>query len=132
MYASRQDLTDRYGEAEIAQRESALPAGAVDRALADADAEIDSYLAGRYVVPLAVVPSNILRIAAAIARARLMGDAVSETARRDYEDARAWLRDVQAGRALIEGAAVQTAAATPAGTVSLTNGRDKAFAGGMQ
>ena len=132
MYATRQDLIDRYGEAEIAQRESALPPGATDRALADADAEIDSYLAGRYVVPLAAPPGNVVRVACTIARARLLGDAVSEQARKDSEDARAWLRDVQAGRALVAGASPQTAPATSVATVNLTNGRDKAFAGGIQ
>lgn len=129
-YATRQDLTDRYGEDEIAQRESVLPAGAVDRALADADAEIDSYLGGRYTVPLATVPGNVTRLAAAIARYVLLGDAAGELARKAYEDARAWLRDVQAGRAQVEGASALSGA-EPAATVDYVVGRDKAFGGGI-
>ncbi len=130
-YATRSELEDRYGADEIQQRESMLPVGAVDRALADADAEVDSYLTGRYSLPLSPVPGNIARLAAAIARYRLLGDAVTEIARKDYEDARAWLREVAAGRVQIDGV-TPVAAASPAGTVDYVIGRDKAFTGGIQ
>lgn len=129
-YATRQNLIDRYGLDEIEQRESALPAGAVDGALADAAAEIDSYCARRYAVPLSPAPSNIVRIACSIARYNLLGEAATERARADYEDARAFLRDVQAGKALLDGAAALPSAA-PAATVEIVVGRDKAFGGGM-
>lgn len=130
-YATRQDLADRYGEDEVAQRESALPAGATDRALADADAEIDSYLVGRYAVPVSPVPPRLVMIAAAIARYLLLGDAATEIARKAYEDARAWLREAQAGRAQVDGATALSGAA-PSATVEVSNGRDKAFTGGIQ
>ena len=51
-YASRADLEDRYGADEVAQRESMLPDGAVDRILLAVDAQVDAYLAARYAVPL--------------------------------------------------------------------------------
>lgn len=130
-YATRTELEERYGTDELAQRESVLPAGAVDRALADADVEVDSYLTGRYTVPLSPVPGNVTRLAAAIARYRLLGDAATELARKEYEDARAWLRDVAAGRVQIEGA-TPLAAAAPSATVDYVVGRDKAFSGGIQ
>lgn len=130
-YTTRALMEDRYGADEISQRESMLPAGSVDRALADADAEIDSYLTGRYALPLSPVPANIGRVAASIARYRLLGDAVTEVARKHYEDARAWLKDIAAGRAQIEGA-TPTPAASPAATVDYVVGRDKAFSGGIQ
>lgn len=130
-YATRTELVARYGADEIEQRESALPPGAVDRALADADTEIDSFLATRYTVPLSPVPDNVARIAAVMARYQLLGDAVTELARKSYEDARAWLRDVAAGRAQINGATPLTAAA-PSATVDYVVGRDKAFTGGIQ
>lgn len=129
-YATRQDLADRYGEDEVAQRESVLPAGAVDRALGDADAEIDGYLAGRYSVPVSPVPARLTAIAAQIARYGLLGDAATEVARKGYEDARAWLRDVQSGRALVDGATALSGA-EPSGTVDYVVGRDKAFPGGI-
>lgn len=130
-YATRTDLEERYGADELTQRESVLPAGAVDRALADADVEIDSYLATRYSVPLSPVPDNVSRIAAAVARYRILGDAVTELARKEYEDARAWLKEVAAGRAQINGA-TPLANASPAAVVDYVVGRDKAFTGGIQ
>lgn len=129
-YATRTELEDRYGVEELTQRESMLPSGAVARALADADVEIDSYCTGRYSLPLSPVPGNVARIAATIARYRLLGDAATELARKEYEDARSWLRDVAAGRVQIEGA-TPLAAAAPSGTVDYVNGRDKAFPGGL-
>ncbi|MBL8396175.1 MAG: DUF1320 domain-containing protein [Candidatus Accumulibacter sp.] len=115
-YAAITDFEQRHGGDEVVQRESMLGAGAVDRALADAEAEINSYVSGRYVVPLSPVPITITRLACAIARYHVLGDAATETARRAYEDARAFLRDVQAGRAQLDGAN-QVSAATGAATV---------------
>lgn len=129
-YATRTDLEERYGALEIEQRESMLPAGAVARALADADAEIDAYLGGAYAVPLSPAPAVIVRVAAGLARYRLLGDATTEQARKDYEDAVRYLRDVQAGRASIT--ATPLAGNTADATIAVTNGRDKAFAGGIQ
>ena len=115
-YAALADFEQRYGGDEVVQRESMLGAGALNRALSDADAEINSYVSGRYVVPLSPVPTTITRIACAIARYHVLGDAATETARRAYEDARAFLRDVQAGRAQLDGAD-QVSDATGAATV---------------
>lgn len=109
-YATRTDLELHYGADEVAQRESMLPAGAVDRALADADALIDGYLAGRYTVPLSPVPQNLLSIASAIARYHLLGEAATERARDDFKDAIAWLKDVQSGRVLLQSGFLQESA----------------------
>jgi len=115
-YASITDFEQRYGGDEVVQREAMLGAGAADRALADAEAEINSYVAGRYLVPLSPLPTSITLIACAIARYHLLGDSSTEAARQAYEDARAFLRDVQAGRAQLAGAD-QVSAATGAATV---------------
>lgn len=111
-YATRADLEVAYGADEVAQRESALPAGAVDRALADADALIDGYVAGRYAVPLSPMPANLPRLACAIARYHLLGDAAGEPARDAYAHAIAWLKDVQSGRVVLPGVAAAAAPAT--------------------
>lgn len=124
-YATRTDLEERFGAAGLTQRESMLATGAVARALADADAEIDSYLRGRYTTPLSPVPAALVKTACQIARYNLMGDSATERARTDYEDARVFLRDVQAGRAQLDGAAPLTGA-SPAATVSATSG-DRVF-----
>ena len=120
-YATRTDLEDRYGAGELVQRESMLTEGAVDRALADADAEIHAYVSGRYSIPLSPVPDNLPRIACALARYNILGSSADERARQDYEDARAFLRDVQAGRARLEGAAA-LAGSAPAATVEVVAG----------
>lgn len=128
-YASRADLEAIGGADEVAQRESVLPAGAVDRFLAEADAEIDSYVRGRYAVPLNPVPSNIPRLAAVIARYLLLGESATERARDDYKDARGYLLDVQAGRAQLQTAA-PLAGGEPANAV-MTVSRPRIFNGGL-
>lgn len=118
-YATRQDLEQLYGAAEVSQRESALPAGAVDNALGNADATIDGYLAGRYTLPLSQIPPNLPQVACALARYTLMGEAATERARNDQKDAIAWLRDVQAGRVLLQ-AAAPTPGSEPAALVMMS------------
>lgn len=103
-YATRQDLAQHYGQDEIDQREAMLGASAVDTALTGADALIDGYLATRYSLPLTAVPANLVQFAAAIARYELLGDAATERARTDYQDAVQWLKDIAAGRALLQAA----------------------------
>ena len=62
-YVTQQQLVDRFGERlllQVADRADP-PAGTINadvvaRALADTDAMIDGYLAGRYILPLAATP----------------------------------------------------------------------------
>jgi phage gp36-like protein len=123
VYATVADLVRRYGEAEIQQLTDRLdpPAGAIDsavaeRALADADAEIDAYLAARYAVPMSPAPAVVGRLACDIARFRLWEDRASDEVRRRYEDARRMLEAIAAGRVSFaaEQSAVGVAAVRPA------------------
>lgn len=118
-YATRADLEKLYGVDEIAQRESALDDGALDLILGNADALIDGYLAGRYSLPLSSIPSNLLAIAAAIARYNLLGDSAVERHRNDYKDAIAWLRDVEAGRVKLQSSVSPVPGNAPATVVML-------------
>lgn len=121
-YATRTNLVDRYGSDEVTQRET-FSANVTTQALADADAQINAYVSGRYTVPLSPVPPNILKVACSIARYYMLGDAVTETARSDFDDAMKFLRDVQAGKALLEDATPLTGSA-PSNRVSVvTNDR---------
>ena len=66
-YATQADLETRFGSAELAQLTdrisgSVIDAAVVGRALADAEAEIDGYLAARYQLPLASAPAVLGRI----------------------------------------------------------------------
>ena len=97
-YASEADLEERYGAQEIRQRRGTLPFSAVDQALEDADAEIDAYLGRRYALPIAPVPRLLVTLACQLARARLLGDAITETARNDQKAARAQLAELRDGK----------------------------------
>lgn len=105
VYASERDLEERYGAPEIRQRRGTLPYSAVDQALDDAAAEIDAYLWRRFQLPIDPVPRLLVTIACQLARARLLGDAISEAARNDQKSARAQLADLRDGRQSLPGVA---------------------------
>ena len=105
-YTSLALLQDRFGLDELVQRSDkfqpytgAVVTSVIDRAIADADAEIDGYVGSRYTLPLPLpTPPVLVPIACDIARYRLYDDAVPEVVRQRYEDAIARLRDIAAGR----------------------------------
>ena len=69
-YAARADLEQRYTAQEVSQFEAS--GRDIALALADADAEIDSYIGIRYVTPIAgTAPAVIVECACDIARFRL-------------------------------------------------------------
>lgn len=101
-YATQANLITRYGERELIELTDRAGADGIDaatvaKALADADAEIDGYVAAKYTLPLDPVPAVLERIACEIARYYLYEDRVTEQVRRRYEDARKFLQGVAAG-----------------------------------
>lgn len=123
-YATRADLAARYGGDEIEQRESVLDEPSVERSLADADAEIDSYVGGLFAVPLSPVPPVIVRIACVLARYHLLSDSAPQSCRDAYKEALVFLREVQSGQAklpsatpLVSSTALNRAVMTSAGRV---------------
>lgn len=101
-YATVDDLIARFGEAELIQRTDRTLSGVMDaaiaqRALDDASAEMDGYLAARYQLPLPTTPALLARIACDIARYRLWEDMASDEVRRRYEDARRLLEAISRG-----------------------------------
>lgn len=111
-YATPAALLDRFGAAEllglintrsidpadpVAVLAALDAAPAVARALADAAADIDAYLAGRYALPLASVPPVLERIACDLARYRLYDRAPTEAVRQRYEDAVRVLEQIARG-----------------------------------
>ena len=119
-YATRDDLVDRFGETEIAQRERMLPPGAVAQALSDASTDLDGYLSARYTVPVVPVPPTLVRLVCDIARYRLLGDAATDDVRGRYKDAIAAVRDIGAGRSRLPEVA-PVAAASESATVDFVS-----------
>jgi phage gp36-like protein len=120
-YAAQSDLATRYGERELVlvTDKSTPPTGLVDatvvaRALADADALIDSFLGTRYAVPISEpAPAVIVSVACQIARYRLHEDRPTEPIRAAYEDAIRWLERVSQGRANVPGLTEPTTSVDP-------------------
>ena len=129
-YGTVADLVARFSETEIAQltdvedRETVNEA-VVSTALADASGEIDSYLGGRYAVPISgIVPDRIKAVSLDIARYRLYDDQPTETVRQRYEDAVAWLKLVALGHIALPIAAPASDALT--GGVAYSDPADNA------
>lgn len=105
-YITRQGLIDRFGQTELVQLTdrvnrppTTIDDTVVNRAIGDAAAEIDSYLAKVYDLPIASVPAVLEKKAADIARYFLHGKSAEKDGPVDiaYRDAIAWLRDVARG-----------------------------------
>ncbi len=119
-YCTLQDLTRRYTEEVIVQLtdRSSPPTGVIDEAvvaeaIADASGFIDSFLAGRYALPLATVPATLRGKACDLALYLLHVDDPPARVKDARDHAESWLRAVQAGRAHI---GVATSGEAPAST----------------
>ena len=118
-YCTLQDLKDRYGETELVQRTDRThrPASTIDtvvvqRAIDDATALIDGYVAKLYVLPMSPVPPVLTRTASDIARYFLYGNAVDKDGPVAAAHAQAlrWLGQVAAGTVQLEAAGVAPSA----------------------
>jgi phage gp36-like protein len=74
MYATMQDIIDRYGEDELIvaadhDEDGSADTVVVEQGLSDASDEIDVYIGERYPLPLAAVPSVLKRLCVDMARA---------------------------------------------------------------
>ena len=128
-YCTQADLQEQVSEAILIQLTDDANGGAVDssvvaRAIADADAEIDSYCAGRYSVPLSPVPAIILKLAVDIAIYNLYArrKGATEDRQKRYDNAVRLLKDI--ARGLVALGATTPAPANTENTVSIAaNGR---------
>ena len=101
-YTDLAKLTASFGEdllLQLADRDGsgAVDDGVVDGAIADTDAAIDGYLAGRYKLPLATTPPLLADLAAAIAIYKLHTYEPDAKIAEDYKDAMRQLREIAAG-----------------------------------
>lgn len=104
-YTTLADLITRFDERELVQLsdqadppKGVIDSTVVDRAIADADAEINAHIGGRYQLPLASVPVVLGRVACNLARYHLYNDNPTEEVRKRYEDGLKFLREVRDGK----------------------------------
>ncbi|MEW4983072.1 MAG: phage protein Gp36 family protein [Cycloclasticus sp.] len=101
-YCTLQDLRDRYGDDELIQLTDRTNIGTinesvVNRAVADADGEIDGYLGGRFNVPADPITKSLVRVACDISRYYLYDDGATEAVVRRYNDAVKFVKSIGKG-----------------------------------
>ena len=115
-YATQQDLEDRFGSDElkrVADRnaDGVIDAAVVAKAIADADALIDSYLREVYALPLASVPGRLVRLATDLALFFCYPSNPPEDVQRRRDDAEAYLLKIAKGLVSLDIAGVEPAPA---------------------
>jgi phage gp36-like protein len=113
-YVTLAQLIDRYGEpALIAVTDrgpfpaGVIDQGAIDRAIADADATIDGYLARRYQLPLTVAQPLLVKIAGSIVFHSLHTFQPDEKIVADQKEAMMMLREISAGTVALTAAGLE-------------------------
>ena len=133
MYATQQDIIDRYGEETLlivadADLDDEIDAGKVQRALQDASDEIDSHIGKRYALPLEQTPRILVRLAVDIALYRLSPqDGHTEEKRKRYEDAVKVLKNIATGDISLGLDADTSEGASPTGMEVEVDSQDRLF-----
>lgn len=101
IYCTVADMQTRFDEWELIELSSpggqSIDATVIEQAIVDAEAEIESYLGGRYALPLNPVPKVLNRIACNLARYYLHDGSSNEAVDKAYKDALRFLKDVANG-----------------------------------
>jgi phage gp36-like protein len=113
-YVTLQQLTDRFGEQMLisltdrgADALGVVDQDVVDRAIAEADALIDGYLARRYALPLSVAQPMLVGVAGSLVIYNLHVYDVSEKIAKDYNDAIKTLTAISQGTITLNAAGVE-------------------------
>ena len=105
-YSTQTDLEEQISQADLIELTDDAGSGSVDtsalaRAIADADAEIDSYCGSRYTMPFSPVPVIIRKCSVDMAIYHLLSrraiDKLPEERLKRYDNAIRFLRDVSRG-----------------------------------
>ncbi len=121
-YCTQQNIIDRYGNEELLlivdrDDDGVLDSAVIDLAIADAAAEIDSYLGTVYTLPLNSTPAVLTIYACDIARYRLYDDRTTDEVSARYHQAIKWLKMVAEGKATLGDTGGQDSDASHATTV---------------
>ncbi|MBX3447514.1 MAG: DUF1320 domain-containing protein [Parvibaculaceae bacterium] len=129
-YATLDDMKARFKEQELIELtdHANVPPEEIDevmvgKALADAGGLIDSYIGGRYTLPLSTVPHQLVRYCCDIAWKYLWGDSAPEAVQKNHDIAVRYLADVSAGKAKLD---VQGEPA-PSGVAASFDGPERLF-----
>ena len=134
-YATVQDMINRYPNRDLVQLTNEDPTATtvnnapITQALADASAEIDGYIEGRFTLPLIDPPAVLNRLTTDIAMYRMQSLRPLhdlEDARKRYEDAVAMLAKVGAGE-LTLGLSADGQEPPIAGVVESVQGPNRVF-----
>lgn len=103
-YCTVADMLSRYGQQDmilLSWREGAadgeINQPVIEQAIADATAEINGYIGGRYELPLSQVPDVLVRHCCDIARYLMSGDRTPETVQKRYDSVISYLVKVGKG-----------------------------------
>lgn len=88
---------DLSGYSSEIQDATAAALEVIQSALGDASTEINTYLSGRYTLPLTTIPPHLRRYCCDVARYYLEGARAREETEKRYEKAVAYLKDVSKG-----------------------------------
>lgn len=132
MYSTLDDLKKKIDQTVLVQLTDTTASGGIDtaitdRAIREADAEIDSYAGKVYTVPLAPVPYVIVDVSAALAIAKLheFRSVESDIWKSAQDRALRFLKDVATGAVTLEGV-VSEPDQSPSSSISF-DGPDKTF-----
>lgn len=136
-YATPTDLEQRFGAAELIQQTDLTGAGAANadtlaRALDDASALIDGYLASRYPLPIATPPALLVTLCCDLARYALYIDAAPEVVEKRRDAAVSTLRDIAAGRVQLDVGQAGASTPAPSGLAEVVQPGRKVFGGGLR
>lgn len=113
-YATLAQLLERFGEAALVAltdraqfAENVVDEAVVNRAIADADATIDGYLARRYTLPLTITQPLLTDVAGALVFWKLHTHTPDQKVKDDYTEAMKILDRISAGTIALTAAGIE-------------------------
>lgn len=129
-YVTLAQLLDRFGEQALValtdrgkHATGVIDDAVINRAIADADAMIDGYLARRYALPLSVTQPLLTDVAGALVYWKLHTHQPDPKVETDYKAAMVTLRDISAGTIALTAAGLE--AQNVAGSGARITDRDR-------